>query len=175
MRMTCPDCNARYEIPPEMAARLPASLRCARCGAEWHQDAPVTETPVPAFPPESASEPDLETVRDAEPEVAPVADPAPAGTVDIPPSPAVLIPATVAPVTAAPTVTGLPVTSAAATSPIPVRRLAAPSVPETTRIPWLVSIGILIVLIALAIGFRGPIIHAWPPSLRLYRALDLAH
>ncbi len=164
--MTCPDCDARYEIPPDMAARLPARLRCARCGAEWHQDAPVTQAPEPAFLPETTPEPVLEMVPQAVPEPAPepALDLAPAETVEIPPSPAVS-----APPFAVEAVPFEPV------PPVAARRIAVSPKPETTRLLWFASIGILVGLIALAIGFRGAIIHIWPPSLRLYRGLGLGH
>ncbi|MCF3946849.1 zinc-ribbon domain-containing protein [Acidiphilium sp. AL] len=158
--MTCPDCAARYEIPPDLAARLPARLRCARCGAEWHQDAPAIQPPEPAVP--------AETVPENAPE--PAAEPAvglmPAGVVGIPPSPAIGTP----PVAVA----AVPPEPISPASPVSARRIAVAPAPETVRLLWLASIGVLVVLIALAIGFRGAIIHAWPPSLRLYRALGLA-
>lgn len=154
MRLTCPNCDARYEMPPEMAARLPARLRCARCAAEWHQDAfaspganPDPEpraAPVFVPPPEPAvpePEPEPETVSDME-----------AGTVDIPPVPGAVPPRI---------------------APPPQRRRRARSAPATAWLMWLVSIVILAILIALVIGFHDAIGHAWPPSQRLYRALGL--
>jgi predicted Zn finger-like uncharacterized protein len=35
MRITCPACQASYEIPDHLLARTPERIRCARCGAEW--------------------------------------------------------------------------------------------------------------------------------------------
>ena len=35
MRITCPACQASYEIPDHLLVHTPERVRCARCGAEW--------------------------------------------------------------------------------------------------------------------------------------------
>lgn len=155
--MTCPDCDTRYEIPLDMAARLPARLRCARCGAEWHQAAPAIQPPEPVDAPEAVPEPAA---------VEPAFDFAPGRTVEIPPSPAASAPPFA--------IAAVPPEPAPAQFPAAAWRIAAAPEPETVRLLWLASIGVLVVLIGLAIGLRGAIIYVWSPSLRLYRALGLA-
>lgn len=75
-----------------------------------------------------------------------------AETVDIPPVPGAVLPKV---------------------TPVPHHRPAPRPKPAATWLMWLVSIGILVILIALAIGFHDAIGHAWPPSQRLYHALGL--
>jgi predicted Zn finger-like uncharacterized protein len=54
MRVTCPTCQAAYEVPDEKLA-AGKRLRCARCGKEWHPPAaappPVAEVVKPVAPP----------------------------------------------------------------------------------------------------------------------------
>ena len=140
MRIECPDCSARYDVPD---ARLAAgrSVRCARCGRDW--------APLPAAaPPEPvAPEPELPA---PEPEPPPAPRPghpflvsarasAPAPDLDPPPAPTA-----------------------------PVRRGN-----RGLAVGWLFSVVLLAALVGAFVWFRGPIAHAWPPSLRIYGALHL--
>jgi len=53
---------------------------------------------------------------------------------------------------------------------------AQPPAPAPAKPPiaaWFVSFTLLAILAAAAVAFRTPIMHAWPPSTRLYAALGL--
>jgi hypothetical protein len=59
--------------------------------------------------------------------------------------------------------------------PIQPKILVVPPAPQSP--PWLAwagSIGLLVVLIAGAIVFRGPVMKVWPPSARVYNAIGLS-
>lgn len=58
MRIECPDCAARYEVPDDRLA-AGRTVRCARCGHDWMPVPPVAvpRDPAPAAPvPEAANE-----------------------------------------------------------------------------------------------------------------------
>ncbi len=88
MRITCPNCEAHYEVD---AGLIPASgrdVQCSNCGRTWFQEAPVPENDVqlapPAPAPEHVAEPEPEQTPEPEahkePEPAP--DPEPVDEVD---------------------------------------------------------------------------------------------
>jgi predicted Zn finger-like uncharacterized protein len=59
MILTCPNCDTRYSVD---GAKFPAAgrtVRCAKCGHSWHQDAEAPESE-PELPAEPAPTPDAE-------------------------------------------------------------------------------------------------------------------
>lgn len=171
MRIICPDCAARYELPQALAARLPGQVRCARCGREWDQEpASAIETaPKPASEPtsEQAVQPITDpTEFSPEPESKPALEP-------------VAVPQGPRPV-AANRLNSLAVARESVVREVEPSPAVVDYAPDGSRardgekLLWIASIAIIVLAIALAIGLRGAIIHAWPPSLRLYRALGLA-
>lgn len=68
MRLVCPNCEAKYEVPEDAIPETGRDVQCANCGHAWYQmrsraavaetaAAPVA-TPKPASPPPSAPEPE---------------------------------------------------------------------------------------------------------------------
>ena len=165
MRAACPKCEAVYELPAEMAARLPAAVRCATCGHVWDlsPEAAVDEAGAPAAP--DATEADAAPVGDA---VGP--------TAEATPGPEASDPEGGEPEggeTEASRAMSLPALLAVPDSAL-VSAARAPAVPwPSLRVQWMVSAGVLAVLILLLFALHGPIGRAWPPSLRLYAALGL--
>jgi predicted Zn finger-like uncharacterized protein len=72
MQITCPSCEAVYEVPGEKIAGR--QVRCVKCGAQW--------TPVPPLPEAPAALPD--PVPEPEPSLEPEPEPL------LPPPPAVI-------------------------------------------------------------------------------------
>ena len=80
MRLICPNCDAQYEVPPEVIPEDGRDVQCSNCGDTWFQthsdqeDAASKE--VEASPPVSPTEPEIETevsqdqqdIREKEPE-----------------------------------------------------------------------------------------------------------
>lgn len=71
MRLTCPNCDAQYEVPDEVIPHEGRDVQCSNCGDTWfqaHPDNPVTapdvadEPPVPE--PEAEAEPEPQAVDD---------------------------------------------------------------------------------------------------------------
>jgi predicted Zn finger-like uncharacterized protein len=86
MRLVCPNCEAKYEVPEDAIPETGRDVQCANCGHAWYQmraRAPGSETAVPAAsPPAPAPEPAPEPVVEgpvarAEEAPAPVAEPEP--------------------------------------------------------------------------------------------------
>lgn len=91
MRLTCPNCDAQYEVPDEVIPFDGRDVQCSNCGDTWFQghpdnpdtppdaqdEAPIPESKVvaPATPPEPAPEP--EHAPEPEPEPKPEDDPEP--------------------------------------------------------------------------------------------------
>jgi predicted Zn finger-like uncharacterized protein len=180
MRIICPDCAAQYELPPELAARLPMRVRCARCGDEWLAE------PVGLVP--DAAAPALE--RDAGPAAGDISSERSGAVAVEPIDPNI---DTVEPgggmEPAAPVEPGAgervarpidPVDEAA--RPSPMARAGGTSgagrgamvARRSDRNWWIASVVVLLGLIALFLGLHHAIGAAWPASLRLYRALGLA-
>ena len=62
--------------------------------------------------------------------------------------------------------------------PVPLPRLAPPVAPRRSpavRLAWAASLLVLVAGLAAAVVWRGRVAQAWPPSLRVYAALGLAH
>ena len=149
MRIVCPSCAAAYEVPD--ARVVPGQpVRCARCGTSW--------TPVAGPQP----------ATDAAPTRLPTAGPVPL------PRPA----PTAAPKTTAPTLPRLPSNAQVFSTPDPFAM--TPEGPGTrfaggpaVLAGWVVSVAAVVGLGWAAITWRHDIMHAWPPSERLYSTLGL--
>ncbi len=144
MRIVCPNCAAAYEVPDDMLVASP-SVRCARCGREW--------SPVPA-------------TQDEANRIEP--------TNAMPGQPSLVEPA-------------LDRYKAPEQPPTPIGdTVTAPSPPARSRwtrwrrdpillarAGWAASLVLLLGLAWAAYAWRGSIIHAWPPSERLYIAFGM--
>lgn len=62
MRLTCPNCGARYEVPDEVIPSEGRDVQCSNCGDTWYQNHPDSA--------QSDAEPD-----DGQPETVPEPDP----------------------------------------------------------------------------------------------------
>ncbi len=158
MRITCPSCHAPYEVPDTLFGAAARKVRCARCAFEWLPE-PAAAAPAP-------------------PEAAPV-QPAP-----VQPAPAEPVPVDPAPPEPPPRLRPEP----RAERPLRPEALTPPGrVPpssmraRTRPAPVLASLAVLaislVVLISLgwaAYAWRTEVMHAWPPSQRVFAALGLA-
>ncbi|MGC9269025.1 zinc-ribbon domain-containing protein [Acidiphilium sp.] len=169
MQITCPACATRYELPPNVAIKLPARVHCAQCGAEWEATATEAIDPVEMLPTSddtvSTSEPfepsPTETQPGARSEPKTEAASTPADT-DREPEPDV----PTLPIHVTPRIT------ASDSSPLAVKgRVSAAQ--HRDRVLWGGSVAAVTGLIVLFLVFHGAIASAWPPSLRLYQALGL--
>ncbi len=171
MRITCPACNASYEVPDAMIVAGRA-VRCARCLREWEP-----------FAPEPTREP-------ATPE-------APLSEARVPQAPAASEPAASEPAPFEVDGFVLPPPERPRFTDEDFERTPAPRPPDdahawrdvllahdearppaapqrnTGWIGWLASLVLLAALAAAAIAWRGPVQRAWPPSTRVYAALGL--
>ena len=103
MRLVCPNCEAKYEVPDDAIPDTGRDVQCANCGHAWFQ---MRARPVVAAPEPPPAPPVAQPAVDeppAKPEVAPpAADPAPEAVVETPaesiaePEPAPEAPAIVA-------------------------------------------------------------------------------
>jgi predicted Zn finger-like uncharacterized protein len=154
VRARCPSCAAIYDLPAAMLSEGRA-LRCGLCATEWRAAA-------------------------AEPEPAPADEPVPPVAVDVDVD---LAGAAVQPIIAPfqPTdhdrqgEAGMPAASRTA-DPAP-EPLAAPPSARSRWLPallgWAGSLVFLISAVGTAIGRRETLMHAWPPSQRLFHWLGL--
>ncbi len=145
MRITCPTCDAAYDVPDARIAGGRA-VRCARCGSDW---VPLADT---APPPQALPLP---------------ADAAPSQTVQAASVAAVAVPA--ATTLAFPAAMPPPTAPALPSSPAPARARPGPPI----LLAWAASFLLLGFLVWAGIAWRAGIMHAWPPSERLYAALGL--
>lgn len=130
MRLVCPNCEAKYEVPDDAIPDTGRDVQCANCGHAWFQmrQRPVVATqPEPVTPAAAAAVEEAPPPVASAPEAAEVADPAPE--------------AAVAASETAPEATDAPEPPAAETPPAePVAEIAAdspvgadqPDLPETT-------------------------------------------
>jgi resuscitation-promoting factor RpfA len=87
MRLVCPNCEAKYEVPEDAIPDVGRDVQCASCGHSWFQMRPrtaatVAEAPLSAPPQPAHAEPVAEVI--AAEEVAPAVADAPAPVEDIP-------------------------------------------------------------------------------------------
>lgn len=150
MRIVCPSCQSAYEVPEALLAGGKA-VRCARCGTEWAPLPPAPSqpqpqpqaTPAPAPPPLVAEPP-------AEPEPPPRLEPRlgsyrprSVDTVDD------------------------------ARPPPRDDEIGPAPRPRGAILAWLVTLLVLVALLWAAFVYRDQVMHAWPPSARLYALLGL--
>lgn len=153
MILTCPQCATQYRVD---AAKFPAggrTVRCAKCGDSWHQDAPATEAaPAPA------------------PQPVPAPEPAPIFAAAAP-EPDAVVPrraAFVAPEPVADRMTEHPdeAPEAARTGSRWAARLGL-------GLGWLALVGAILIIGFAALTWREQVVHAWPRSASLYAALGM--
>ena len=138
MRIECPGCGARYEVPDDRLAPG-RSVRCARCGRDWI--ALGTEARVVPAAPRLPAEPDPPSVEES---------------ATLPPRPFMLA-------------------SQASDPPVVVPMQHAPPRRSAALVAaWAASGGLVAAALVLAVVLREPIARAWPPSLRVYDALNLS-
>ena len=153
MRVTCPSCAAVYDIPEPMLGARARTLRCGRCMAEWTLPVPDQEEAESAVPPAELPEIEAEPVPPADERLEPrlTLEPLPE------PVPALAIPEGERPF-------------------VRVAERAAPPQEPRNGAAWLGWIASLVLLALLAWGgyaYRDAVMHAWPPSERLYTLLGL--
>ena len=84
MRLVCPNCEAKYEVPEDAIPETGRDVQCANCGHAWYQMRPraaAVETAAPVAAPASALVP--ERVPEPEPAQAPEAVTAPEPVVEV--------------------------------------------------------------------------------------------
>lgn len=119
MRLVCPNCEAKYEVPEDAIPETGRDVQCANCGHAWYQMRPraaVVEPP-PAAAPVAA------------PVVAPPMASAPAPVPEAAPAPAPVPVVEAAPVAATPVAEPVPET-VPEPEPMPEREPAADPIPE---------------------------------------------
>ena len=149
MRIDCPSCAAGYDVPDsKLAGRK--TVRCVRCGHQWAPDpVPAPADSPPAALPPTAPRPD----SDRPPSDGPASDWHASDRGDGSRS---------------------QIVADAGQS-----RLALLATPPRgrfgLRLAWAAS-GLLVAMaLAAAFVWRAEVARAWPPSLRVYAALGLAH
>ncbi len=68
MRLTCPNCDAQYEVPDEVIPPEGRDVQCSNCGDTWYQTSPDMVQPAPAETP-AAEDPAPQPQPDPEPPV----------------------------------------------------------------------------------------------------------
>lgn len=83
MRLVCPNCEAKYEVPEDAIPETGRDVQCANCGHAWFQmrsraamAEPATAPPAPVVEPEPVAEPvAVAAVQETPPVVEPTAEP----------------------------------------------------------------------------------------------------
>ena len=154
MRIVCPSCSAAFEVPKTRLAPGQA-VRCARCGTDW--------TPLAAPEPAKVAQSGVAQSTVAQSEVAQSEQSPERPLPSRNPEPVIL---TKSAVLAAPRRTLL--------APL-LNRLNLTLMAEPALVAgWTVSIAVLLALVWAAVIWRSDVMHAWPPSERLYTTLGLA-
>jgi predicted Zn finger-like uncharacterized protein len=183
MKIVCPSCEAQYEVP-EMVLTSRRKMRCARCGTQWVPAdlaapavAPAVESDAPfaaalGLGAEKPDEPLAEEEALVLPLAVPVYDPEPIVEPEVEPEIAEPV---AAPVMAAPVAlrTETPVSLSQGPAKAPHEVVVPPVRPGVPVLAWGGSIALLVVVLAAAVIFRGPVMRVWPPSTRLYAGLGL--
>jgi predicted Zn finger-like uncharacterized protein len=73
MRLVCPNCEAKYEVPEDAIPETGRDVQCANCGHAWYQMRPRAGGAEPAVPPVVPPA----AVEESVPEPAPVIEPEP--------------------------------------------------------------------------------------------------
>lgn len=93
MRLVCPNCEAKYEVPEDAIPETGRDVQCANCGHAWYQMRPRAAVTEPVAAPVAPSAPAPAPVPPPEPEPAPVIEtPVAEEIVAAPPEPAVVEP-----------------------------------------------------------------------------------
>ena len=155
MILTCPNCATRYLVSPAKLRPGGRTVRCARCGESWFEDAPppemedapetISPPPEPEQAPEQAPSDQIPSDQDEEESGA-------ASDRDGPP---------VRPKRTVETSRG--------------RNLPAlPRVPNrwSKAAGWIGLVLFVVLIISCILLFRGPITEAWPPAERLYHFMS---
>lgn len=150
MRLVCPNCEAKYEVPEDAIPETGRDVQCANCGHAWYQmrpraavAEPVAAAPVVAAPMAKAPEPEPQAPAPepepvAAPEVAVTPEPEPLAP-EIEVQPDVVVPD---PVAETPEIVVEPVAEPdveIAVEPDPVVDLAADPVAEVAETPAMVA------------------------------------
>lgn len=164
MILTCPSCEARFNIKPEALLPNGRSVRCSKCAHTWMEHPPqdmpkrvVEEEPTPVIPvPDSIdSDPDYEDVRDD--------DGGDADEIEVP---------SIESIENAPAEDDFELP--AFTPRTRNRRQQQQARSRGPMVMW----GILIAVVAIVFGGgyfgRGAIIDMWPPASMLYEMVGLA-
>ncbi len=170
MRITCPACNASYDVPDAMLG-VGRSVRCARCLREWQpQPAPVSADE-PASPAPAPDAPAFGTPASGTPAFEPPAFETDGFVLPEPERPRFT--AEDLDRSPAPRPSG----DAHAWRDVLLAQNGRPEPAETGRrdgwVGWLASLVLLLALAGAAIAGRGAVQRAWPPSTRVYAALGL--
>ncbi len=182
MRIACPSCAAAYDVPEALLAGR-KSVRCARCSNDWRPEAlPVhpaePEMPRTASIPQPVLKPRARIAEEAPlpQKVAPHGEYAPAPD-EIAPEGATREGTTSDEI--APDgiwITNKPLGPAPLTA---MERLAQsarrPGNQRSARLGWAASALVLALFAWGIVAWRGDLMQAWPPSMRFYSALGLAH
>jgi predicted Zn finger-like uncharacterized protein len=145
MRITCPNCQAAYNVP-EIKLMGRRAVRCSRCGKDW--------TPEISLP-ETSPEPDLPDISHADQtEQSPLSEPEPAN----PQSP----------------IPHFRPSAHEFTAMQRLARTAEPPRPSVwARVAWALSLALVVLMLWSAFNWRTDIMRIWPPSTRAYAALGL--
>ncbi|MEO5375471.1 MAG: zinc-ribbon domain-containing protein [Alphaproteobacteria bacterium] len=87
MRITCPNCEARFSIADHLMGPTGRKLRCTSCGLVWHQAPGDGEDATPAAPPAKAAPRPAAAKPAAKPAAAPAREPPPPRARDAAPMP----------------------------------------------------------------------------------------
>ncbi|AZL58992.1 hypothetical protein EI545_09170 [Tabrizicola piscis] len=89
MRLVCPNCEAKYEVPEDAIPDTGRDVQCANCGHAWFQmrqrsaAAPVDEAPPAAVAETPVAEPVAEVTPEPETSPAALTDPGPEALVEV--------------------------------------------------------------------------------------------
>jgi len=190
MRVSCPSCQTEYEVPDAALAGRTRRLKCAQCGNQWQVGAlspgPAAPPPpppvVPPLPPLSelaylqrprpgAASSAAAATQAAEPP-APAYEEPPPQEVSYPPPVPARVPARVPrndPQTERDSFATLVEAARQTSSEAEARRAQRERRQQAS--PWLISVLLLLLAIAVIWLERNHIMHIWPPSTRLFEAI----
>jgi predicted Zn finger-like uncharacterized protein len=145
MRITCPNCQAVYDVP-EIKLMGRRAVRCLRCGKDWTPE---------ISPPETSPGPHLLDVSHADQaEPSPLSEPEPANP--------------------QPPIPQFRPSAHELTAMQRLARTAEPPKPSVwARVAWALSLALVILMLWSAFNWRAEIMRIWPPSTRAYAALGL--
>ncbi|MEJ6391016.1 zinc-ribbon domain-containing protein [Gymnodinialimonas ulvae] len=89
MRLTCPNCSAKYEVDESMIPAVGRDVQCSNCATTWFQPGvrPADPEPAPAEPAAEDAAPEMEGSDPVDDTPEPEQDPAPAPTPQPDPEP----------------------------------------------------------------------------------------